>query len=171
MSESEWNSTSSLLGSVTCCGLAPWQKSLIVFGLVTSHTTPREKLSNLKNVISFTDKTRFLYMVNKGKVGEEHLNRQYVVNEPMEHEERPVPFENMVYIGDGPTDIPCFSLVTAMGGYAVGILGKDKPHKAWALGYGRRVNATVPPDFSEGGYAYDHLREVIVNRARSIREQ
>ena len=77
------------------------------------------KLSNLKNVISFTDKTRFLYMVNKGKVGEEHLNRQYVVNEPMEHEERPVPFENMVYIGDGPTDIPCFSLVTAMGGYAV----------------------------------------------------
>ena len=49
------------------------------------------KLSNLKNVISFTDKTRFLYMVNKGKVGEEHLNRQYVVNEPMEHEERPSP--------------------------------------------------------------------------------
>ena len=128
-------------------------------------------LSQLKNVISFTDKTRFLYMINKGKVGEEYLNRQYVVNEPMDHEERPVPFKNMVYIGDGPTDIPCMSLVTAMGGYVVGILGKDKPHKAWALGYGRRVNATVPPEFSVGGYAYDHLKEVIVNRAKSIRSQ
>ena len=131
----------------------------------------RGTLSHLKNVISFTDKTRFLYMVNKGKVGEEHLNQQYVVNQPMEPGERPVPFENMVYIGDGPTDIPCMSLVTKMGGYVVGILGKDKPHKAWALGYGRRVNATVPPDFSEGGYAYGHLKEVILNRARLIRAQ
>lgn len=129
------------------------------------------KLSHLKNVISFTDKTRFLYLVNKGKVGEEYLNRQYVVNEPMDAEERPVPFKNMVYIGDGPTDIPCMSLVTTMGGYVMGILGKDKPHKAWALGYGRRVNATVPPDFSVGGYAYAHLKEVISNRARNIREQ
>ena len=50
------------------------------------------RLSNLKNVISFTDKTRFIYMVNKGKVGEEYLNRQYVVNEPMDPKERPVPF-------------------------------------------------------------------------------
>jgi hypothetical protein len=128
-------------------------------------------LSRLKNVISFTDKTRFLYMVNKGKVGEEYFNRQYVVNEPMDREERPVPFENMVYIGDGPTDIPCMSLVSTMGGYVMGILGKDKPHKAWALGYGRRVNATVPPDFSVGGYGHDHLKEVILNIAKGIRDQ
>ncbi len=88
------------------------------------------RLSHLKNVISFTDKTRFLYMVNKGKVGAEYFNRQYVVNEPMEPEERPVPFENMIYIGDGPTDIPCMSLVTSSDGYVLGILGKDKPNKA-----------------------------------------
>ena len=127
-------------------------------------------ITHLKNVISFTDKTRFLYMVNKGKVGEEHLNRQYVVNEPMNEEERPVPFRNMVYMGDGPTDIPCMSLVAAMGGYVVGILGKDKPNKAWALGYGRRVNATIPPDFSVGGYAFQHLKEVVENIAKGISE-
>ena len=128
-------------------------------------------LSHLKNVISFTDKTRFLYMVNKGKVGEEHLNRQYVVNEPMNFEERPVPFENTVYIGDGPTDIPCMSLITTNDGYVLGILGKDKPNKAWALGYGRRVNATVPADFAVGGYGYEHLKEVVHNRARIIRQR
>ena len=132
---------------------------------------PDGQLTGLKNAISFTDKTRFLYMVNKGKVSEEYFNQQYVVNEPMTPEERPVPFANMVYIGDGPTDIPCMSLVTSMGGYVMGILGEDKPGKAWALGYGRRVNATVPPDFSEGGYAYVHLKEVILNRAREILQQ
>ena len=73
------------------------------------------RLSHLKNVISFTDKTRFVYMVNKGKVGADYLNRQYVVNERMTPEERPVPFENMVYIGDGPTDIPCMSLISDKG--------------------------------------------------------
>ena len=127
--------------------------------------------SHLKNVISFTDKTRFLFMVNKGRVGEEYTNQQYVVNEPMGPEERYVPFDNMVYIGDGPTDIPCMSLISSMGGYVVGILGKDKPNKAWALGYGRRVNATVPPDFSKGGYAYGHLKEVVVDIATRIRSQ
>lgn len=129
------------------------------------------RISRLKNVISFTDKTRFLYMVNKGKVGEEYLNRQYAVNEPMDPEERAVPFENMVYIGDGPTDIPCMSLVQGAGGYALGILVRDNPHKAWALGYGRRVNATVPPEFAVGGYAYTHLRETLVNIADTICRQ
>lgn len=128
-------------------------------------------LSHLKNVISFTDKTRFLYMVNKGKVGEEYLNQQYVVNEPMDPDERPVPFQNMIYIGDGPTDIPCMSLVNSSDGYVLGILGKEKPNKAWALGYGRRVNATVPPEFAEGEHGYLQLRESIVNRAKEIRRK
>ncbi len=126
------------------------------------------RIARLKNVISFTDKTKFLYMVNKGKVGEEHSKRQYEVNEPMDPNERPVPFENMVYIGDGPTDIPCMSLVQGSGGYVLGILVRDNPHKAWALGYGRRVNATVPPDFTVGDYAYTHLKETLVNIAEAI---
>lgn len=50
-------------------------------------------ISHIKNVISFTDKTRFVYMVNKGKVAEDFSNKQYVVNEPMDEAERPVPFK------------------------------------------------------------------------------
>ena len=128
-------------------------------------------LAHIKNVISFTDKTRFLYMINKGRVGEEFLNRQYVVNEPMDEEARPVPFKNMIYIGDGPTDIPCMSLVASKGGYVMGILGKEKPNKAWALGYGRRVNATVPPEFGRDEYGYGHLKEAITNIAKRIQSE
>ncbi len=108
------------------------------------------KIRYLKNVISFTDKTRFLFLVNKGRVSEEYFNQSYVVNEPMDEDERPVPFKNMVYVGDGPTDIPCMSLLTDRGGYVIGILGKDAS-KAWALGYGRRTHVTVPPRVFPGG--------------------
>ena len=55
-----------------------------------------------KNVISFTDKTRFLYMISKGIVGPDFDGQPYAVNSMMTEDERPVPFQNMVYIGDGP---------------------------------------------------------------------
>ncbi len=128
------------------------------------------KVSYLKNVVSFTDKTRFLFLVNKGRVGEEYFNKSYVVNEPMDEDERPVPFTNMVYVGDGPTDIPCMSLLTDKGGYVIGILGKNA-NKAWALGYGRRTNVTVPPEFSPGEHGYEQLKEAVTNIAENIHNQ
>ena len=86
----------------------------------------------------------------------------------MEEAERPIPFSNMVFVGDGPSDIPCMSLVQRNGGYIVGILSKTNPGKTWALGYGRRANITVPPDFEEGGYAYDALKTALSDRAAEI---
>lgn len=122
-----------------------------------------------KRVISFTDKTRYLFLIQKGKFADDFRNRPYVVNEPMDEDERPIPFRNMIYIGDGPSDIPCMSLVRGQGGYVMGILSKDKPFKTWALGYGRRANITVPPDFKPGGYAFDQLRVALADRATDIK--
>jgi len=121
-----------------------------------------------KRVISFTDKTRYVFNIQKGRVAEEFRNRPYVVNEPMDEHERPVPFRNMIYIGDGPSDIPCMSLVTAGGGFVIGILSDDNPYKTWALAYGRRANLTVPPEFNNGQHGYIQLRQAIVQRADDI---
>lgn len=131
----------------------------------------REVIVFPKNVISFTDKTRFLYMIQKGKVGPVFEGRPTAVNDPMTEEERPVPFSNMVYVGDGPSDVPCMSLLQSKGGYVLGVMSHTNTRKTWALGHGRRANLTVPPDFSKDGLAYNHLREAVWQKAQEIADR
>lgn len=101
-------------------------------------------------VVNFTTKTQCLFRINKGKEDESESSG---VNEYIEPEERPVPFPNMVYFGDGETDVPCMKLVKEKGGhsFAVYSTGKKKSlctsRKLFADG---RVNYVVPADYSEG---------------------
>ena len=66
--------------------------------------------------INFTTKTLFLFRINKGA---HDLSDDREINQFVEMKDRPVPFENMVYIGDGATDVPCFRLVKDMGGLSI----------------------------------------------------
>ena len=120
-----------------------------------------------KNVVSFTEKTKFLFMINKGTIGPQFEGQVYAVNAPMKDEERSVPFQNMVYLGDGPSDIPCMSLLQSAGGYVLGVEGKESLEKAFALAYGRRANQTVEPDFTVGGRSY----KILLQAVRSIAER
>ncbi|MBF2759897.1 MAG: haloacid dehalogenase-like hydrolase [Ectothiorhodospiraceae bacterium AqS1] len=73
-------------------------------------------------VVNYTTKTQYLFRINKGLLDESDEDEP---NRYMPPEKRPIPFENMVFIGDGFTDIPCFSLVKANGGHAIAVLGGD----------------------------------------------
>ena len=68
--------------------------------------------------INYTSKTQFLYRINKGieDAGEDKKLNMY-----MPTSERAVPFENMIYIGDGLTDVPSMKLTRTRGGYAIGV--------------------------------------------------
>ena len=121
-----------------------------------------------KKVVSHTEKTRFLFMINKGQVSSDYDNQPSAVNAFVRGDERPVPFENMVYLGDGPSDIPCMSLIQSKGGYVIGILSDVAPSKSWALGAGRRANLTLPADFQTGTVTYQHVREVVWRKAQEI---
>jgi hypothetical protein len=134
------------------------------------------RLSAIKNVVSFTEKTRFLFNIEKGLVDAEYDNRPYEVNSPIEQSERRVPIRNMVYLGDGPSDIPCMSIIQKLGeayGTVIGILNKRKPYQTWALGFGRRASITIPPNFKRdaeyGGF--DHLREAVIQIANRIQNE
>jgi hypothetical protein len=87
-------------------------------------------LSRLKRVVTFTEKTRYLFEINKGIEPTESLANPYLVNQEVKREDRRVPFENMVYIGDGLTDIPCFSLLKASGGTPFGVFDPSREESA-----------------------------------------
>jgi 2-hydroxy-3-keto-5-methylthiopentenyl-1-phosphate phosphatase len=67
-------------------------------------------------VINDTSKTQYLFRINKGR---EESGES--INEFMPEDERPIPFEHMLYIGDGLTDVPCMTVVKNYGGFAVAV--------------------------------------------------
>ncbi len=93
------------------------------------------RISKIKNAISFTEKTKYLYYINKGLVEHARTN-QFSVNKFVSLSDRRIPFKNMIYIGDGYTDVPCFSLIKLFDGKAFGVFDPKKsgsPKKAWEL--------------------------------------
>ena len=78
---------------------------------------PNREISQIGMMIDNTTKTRALFEINKGS----NKNPSIDVNSDIKPEDRRVPFQNMIYIADGPSDVPCFSVVKKNGGktYAV----------------------------------------------------
>ena len=73
-----------------------------------------------KIVVTDTTKTQFLFRINKGK---EKLSES--INSHMPEKNRPIPFENMIYIGDGLTDVPSMALIKKQNGHAISVYPKD----------------------------------------------
>jgi hypothetical protein len=100
--------------------------------------------------INYTTKTQFLFRINKGTP---EVYDNTVINKYVPKEERPVPFENLVYIGDGETDIPCFRLVKEEGGHSIAVYEKGKKgalEKVERLTSGGRVSRIAAADYREG---------------------
>jgi len=69
-----------------------------------------------KVIVNDTLKTQFIFRINKGK---EALHEN--INVYMPPSTRPVPFQNILYIGDGLTDVPCMTVIRKNGGYAIAV--------------------------------------------------
>ena len=79
-----------------------------------------------KQVVNYTTKTQFLFRINKG-IGD--ISDDDSLNEYVNEDERPVPFRNMIYIGDGLTDVPCMKLVKVNGGYSIAVYTDKEKRK------------------------------------------
>lgn len=97
--------------------------------------------------INYTTKTQYLFRINKGCLD---VSDTKEINNYVPDSERKVPFTNMIYIGDGETDIPCFRLVKDRGGYSIAVYKpntKGAKAKLNNLAKDGRINFMAPADY------------------------
>lgn len=111
--------------------------------------------------LNYTNKTQFLFRVNKGILD---VN-DHTVNNTMKHEERRIPFENMIYIGDSLTDVPCMRLTVKSGGNAIGVYSSDEPNYPAMLELlnNNRINYFVEADYREDSTIDRLVKKIIIS--------
>jgi 2-hydroxy-3-keto-5-methylthiopentenyl-1-phosphate phosphatase len=107
--------------------------------------------------VNYTAKTQFPYRINKGVLD---ISNDADLNNFVPKDDRPVPFRNMIYIGDGLTDVPCMKLVKTNGGKSIAVY--TQKHKVADLLRHGRVDYIAPANYCAGSYLDTLIKEVIV---------
>ncbi len=115
-----------------------------IFGCKFAYDEKDSQPIGIQSAISFTEKTRFLHGIRKGIDTLTLRTDPYRINDALASQMQRIPFSRMIYIGDGPSDIPCLSPVVKDGGIGIGVsapFGTFK--KGYELARGKRI--TVGP--------------------------
>lgn len=136
-------------------------------GVDLSGTPEPGPISQIAGFLDNTTKTRAIFEINKG------VNKltKISVNDTIPEEERRVPIRNMIYIADGPSDIPSFSVVRKHGGLAYAVYD-PKNERQFAqideLRRAGRVDAYGPANYEDGSQTDMWLRLQIKKIAQRI---
>ncbi len=109
--------------------------------------------------INYTNKTQYIFRIAKGCLEEYDES----VNKSMTNEQLTIPYENIVYIGDSATDIPCMRLVKSKGGYSIGVFDPQKNDrtKVYQLYNDDRLSFYAPADYSSRGELCKFMKMII----------
>ena len=97
--------------------------------------------------VNFTAKTQFVYRINKGVLD---VADDRTLNDSMPDDSKRVPFTNMIYLGDGLSDVPCMKMMRAYGGQAIAVYQAVNREGVERLLRQRRVDFIYPADYREG---------------------
>jgi 2-hydroxy-3-keto-5-methylthiopentenyl-1-phosphate phosphatase len=115
-----------------------------------------------KTAVNYTNKTQFLFRINKGILD---ISNDRDLNAYVPEDERRIPFRNMIYIGDGMTDVPCMKLVKVNGGQSIAVYQKSDRTVVNTLLHDRRVDYIAKADYSEGSELDDKIKKIILKDA------
>lgn len=111
--------------------------------------------------VDYTGKTQYLFKIAKGILD---ISDATKVNESQAEDEKPVPFSNMIYLGDGTTDVPCMKIVKMFGGNSIAVYDKGNERKintARTLLSQDRVNFICQADYRKDGDIYQVVTKII----------
>lgn len=97
-----------------------------------------------KMAVNYTNKTQFVYRINKGVLD---ISNNVDVNASRPDDDRRVYFNNMIYIGDGLTDVPCMKLVKQSGGHSIALYQNGQKDKVQPLLKHERVDWIFEADY------------------------
>ena len=97
--------------------------------------------------VNFTNKTQFVYRINKGVLD---VANDRDLNASMPDDSKRVPFTNMIYVGDGLSDVPCMKMMRAYGGQAVAVYQESNRAGVEGLLAQGRVDFIFPADYRAG---------------------
>jgi hypothetical protein len=122
--------------------------------------------------VNYTNKTQHLFRINKGILNSYDNEK---INKFVSAPDRPVPFSNIIYIGDGETDIPSMKMVKYQGGYAVAVYDPNKRKTAkkpspketcLTLLEQERADFALPADYRDGK-GLDSLIKAVIDKVRT----
>ncbi len=140
-------------------------------------------LKYIKRAITFTEKTRYLFEINKGITPTQSVRDPHAVNKKIPYEKRRILFENMIYVGDGRSDVPAFSLVKkgpadarGNGGIPIGVFNDTGDEirslnallKSMEYLKDERVIGIYNPNYQEGSDLFKVLKGAVVTRCSVI---
>jgi 2-hydroxy-3-keto-5-methylthiopentenyl-1-phosphate phosphatase len=96
--------------------------------------------------VNFTAKTQFVYRINKGVLD---VANDRDLNASMPDDSKRIPFTNMIYVGDGLSDVPCMKMMRSYGGQAIAVYQPESRVAVEELLYRGRVDFIFPADYRE----------------------
>lgn len=123
--------------------------------------TPDKTAEGPALAVNYTTKTQFVFRINKGIF---NVYDNSKINKYVRAEDRYLPFANIIYLGDGETDVPCMSLIKSMGGTSIAVYKKNTKGaklKADKLMKEGRANFVAQADYSDNEKIDEIVKSVI----------
>ena len=114
------------------------------------------------HAINYTSKTQYIYRIRKQQL--DNLYDSYELNEYINDRSLLIPHSNMIYVGDGETDVPCMKIVKNEGGHSISVYNPNKEKKekiANKLYKDNRVNFIAPADYTQGSKMEKIIKSIL----------